>query len=561
MRKLMYSHSIAFIMSRPPRNAAQIDIGPFLDGSLEDSDPWLAAWRELVFISVEDEEADEEEISTLVSRLLPLHDEAGWEIEGVWVSRAELVEGLLRALLAEAENDKAALIASCVLKGQQFSGEMVVHKIAFLILLSAAIDDGKAKEAAAREALALIDAITAEPSPLRLDAFRLIAEALLLQHREEEAVEYMEKALAAATNQQLRLSTTLALARTLFLAGKKAQATALVGDLLPVEEHGLEMEQEVAFTTELVSYYTFVGQDQNAVKLLESRVADLSAADPLDKRLPPLLEMLAAMDAKKHNRPALLKHLGQALEVLGYIVGKGSVQYRAAALRISGTLLEMEMAFEAKSILAALVAEDKRHGYQDEMAQDALREYIAICEDLEEPREAIAARKRLLGILASQGDADRDELMREEVLLAVEHARAGEEDEAVRLLRKVEPKIRALDDEMEQALQLLAMAEAYQHLKDFTAMEREANHAITILKQISGEVDLLADAYTAQAYARRGQGRVLEGRKSIEEALRLIDKAYGRDSEEYEEQRECLDDFPQPQNRSGPRPPQHRERR
>jgi hypothetical protein len=91
-------------------------------------------------------------------------------------------------------------------------------------------------------------------------------------------------------------------------------------------------------------------------------------------------------------------------------------------------------------------------------------------------------------------------------------------------------------------------------------MEREAGQAITILKQITGEVDLLADAYTAQAYARRGQGRVLEGRKSIEEALRLISNAYGRDSEEYEEQKECLEDFPQPQSSPHPRPQHSRDR-
>jgi tetratricopeptide (TPR) repeat protein len=554
----MYSHSIAFVMSRAPRKAAQIDIGHFLDGSLEDSDPWLAAWKELVIEMVEEEEADEEETSVLVSRLLPLHGGASYELEGAWVGRAELVEGLVQALLAEGENDKAALIASLVLKGQHFSGEMAVHKVSFLVLLAAAIDDGKAKEAAAREAMAIIDAVTEEPSPLRLDALRLIAEALVDQGRTDEAVEYMQKAMASATTKPLQLSASLALAKTLFLAGRKAQAAALIGGLLPVGEHGLDMEQEVDFLTEFVSYYSFIGQDQNAQKLLEGRIADLSAADPLDRRLPPLLELLAAVDAKKHNRPALLKHLGQALDVLGRMTGTGSAQYRAAALRASDTLQEMEMDYEAKSILAALVAEDKRHGNQDAMAHEALRDLISLCEELDEPREAVAARKRLLGILAAQGDADREELLREEVLLAVEHARAGEEDEAVRLLRRVEPRVRALDDEMEQALYLLAMAEAHQHLKDFTAMERESSQAIAILKRIAGEVDLLADAYTAQAYARRGQGRLAEGRRSIEEALRLIDKAYGRDSEEYEEQVGCLEDFPL--SPAGARPPR-RDRR
>ena len=154
-----------------------------------------------------------------------------------------------------------------------------------------------------------------------------------------------------------------------------------------------------------------------------------------------------------------------------------------------------------------------------------------------------------------------DEVLREEVLLAVEHARAGEEDAAVRLIRRVEPRVRALDDEGEQAIHLLALAEAHQHLKDWISMEREASQAVAILKTKKKEVDLLADAYTALAYSRRGQGRISEGRKSIDEALRLLERVYGKDSEEFDEQRECLEDFPTTPTYSRDRVPVGREKR
>jgi tetratricopeptide (TPR) repeat protein len=548
-------------MSEAPRTPPHFDIEPFLDGSIEDSDPWLAAWQELVLETAETEEADEEDISALVARLLPLHAEPMWKVGEAMVSRVELIEGLLRALLAEAEFDKVTVIGRDVLDGQPYEGEMKLHRVVLLLLLSAAESDGQAREGRAREALELLNEIAPGATPLRLDALRLISEGLNFQGDDEGAVAAMEEALAMETTKPLELSTKLALARTYFLAGKKPKANALVAELLPVDKHGLDKEQEVAFLSDLVAHYTFIGQDPAAAKLLEARATELAGYDPIDKRLPPILEMLAMLDARKHNRPAMQKHLSQALEVLGNICGKGSVQYRASAMRISAILEEMELPDEAKAMLSALIEEDRRHSYTDELAQEALRSFITLCLELGEPKEAIAARQRLLEVLSTQGIVDMDEVLREELLLAVEHARAGEEDAAVRLIRRVEPRVRALDDEGEQAIHLLALAEAHQHLKDWISMEREASQAVAILKTKKKEVDLLADAYTALAYARRGQGRISEGRKSIDEALRLLERVYGKDSEEFDEQRECLEDFPTTPTYSRDRAPVGREKR
>ncbi len=535
------------------------DIDDIMSAEDGDQDPWLESWKSLMGLVMQDEpQAKDDEILAALDALLPLAKESRWAMDGNDAGPFDLINGLLNVLVQEERPRIAAMLAAHILKKQLWEADTMVRKADLLVVLAAATEDHKKSLSYVREAVTILSGMEGSAAlEQRIDALRLMAGILQEKGETKAAVDVMEDAMRLSEqteSQPIMMIVRLDLATAYMSAGKKVEAASTVAPLLPTNKLGLEPEIEMNLVFDLVTYYMGADSPAEASKLLEDKVAELAKADAKDPLLPEYLEKQAALDAAKDNMKGFLKKLSRAQELRATLYGKGSEQYRDAALKGASLMLGCELLAQARSALMTIVRNDEQENVVDEAAVEALEMFIEVSEKVGAKNDIIEARERLLVYRAQLGDEDLELMLVDQSALAIDYAASGQVDKAKDLLARVMEKAPEVDLSARGDV-LLTVAEGYHLLKEWVEMEKAAVDAEDCLRRSEAEVDQIVDAMTGIAYARRFQGHTDEARGIITKTLELLKEAHGEASEEYQDQLECQEEFQPPKGRGVARPP------
>jgi tetratricopeptide (TPR) repeat protein len=532
---------------RARSNLTDIDLLMNAEGG--DRDPWLENWKALMNVSLQEApQAKEEEVLAAVDPLLPLGSEGRWSMDGSDVGQFDLINGLLHAIVDEDKPRTAALIAGEVLKKQPWETDTMARKADLLVIQAAATEDPRKSIGLVNEALGILTGMGDEFLEQRIDAMRLLAGILQEKGEAKAAAEVMEETMRLAEStgdMPLMMTVRLDLATAYLSAKQKDKAAATIATMLPVEKLGLEPEAEMSLYFDLVTYYMGSGDVAAAVKLLEDKVNSLTKSDAKSPLLPEFIEKQAVLDAARDNLKGFLKKIARAQELRAALYGKGSGEYREAALKAVGLMLGCELLAQARSALVTIVRNDEEENVVDEAAVEALEMFIEVSEKVGAKNDIIAARERLLVYRAQLGEDDLESTLADESALAMDYAQAGQGDKAKELLARVSERISQVDLAVRGEV-LLSVAEAYHMMKMWAEMEKAAVEAEDCLRRSDADVDHIVDAMTGVAYARRYQGHTDEAREIIAKTLEMLKEAHGEDSDEYQDQLECQEEFQPP---------------
>jgi tetratricopeptide (TPR) repeat protein len=511
-----------------------------------EKDPWLEGWKKLLGIAARDMPATKEEMEGAVDALLPLDRGDLWTIDGHGIGPFTMVKALLSHLMDVNKAAAVAAITSRIIAQQPWDEGTIGHKADLLAFQAAAAADHRKALAAIKEALGILDNMTGpEVAGQKIDVLRLLADVLQEKGDRRAAAEVMENAmrLAEATESMpLILSVRLELASAYLASGQKERATATVATLMPTAGFGLKPEEEMDLVFGLAGYYFESGDAATAAKVLEDKTAELSAADPGSRLIPDYVERQAVLEARRDNLKGFLKKLARAQELRAAMYGKGSKEYRAAALEGASMMLEYDLLAQARSALATMVRADGDANAVDELAVEALEMFIEVSGKVDAKIDVVEARERLLACRAQLGEDDLPTTLMDEAALAMDYARSGRGEKAKELLAKAEERVPLVDLSVRGEV-FLDMAESYHALREWDSMEKAATEAVDCLGRSDAGVDKRVDAMTGLAYAKKAKGRPEEAADIIVRTLDMLRDAYGEDSEQYLDQLQCQEDF------------------
>jgi tetratricopeptide (TPR) repeat protein len=435
----------------------------------------------------------------------------------------------------------------------------MVRKADLLVVLAAATPDHKKALNFIREAITILSGMEGKAAlEQRIDALRLMAGILGEKGELKAAVDVMEDAMRLSEQTEsmpIMMIVRLDLATAYLAAGKKAEAASTVAPLIPTSKLGLDPELEMTVVFDLVTYYMGGNMPAEAAKLLEDKVAEISKANAKDPLLPEYLEKQAALDATKENMKGFLKKMARAQELRASIYGKGSLEYREAALKGASLMLGCEMLAQARTALTAIVRNDEQENIVDDTAVEALEMFIEVSEKVGAKNDIIEARERLLNYRTQLGEEDLELMLVDQSALAIDYVGAGQEAKAREMLARVVERAPDVDLSARGDV-LLTVAEGYHLMKDWAEMEKVAVEAEDCLRRAEADVDDIVDAMTGVAYARRYLGHTQEARDIITKTLEMLKEAHGEDSDEYQDQLECQEEFQPPKGGRGvARPP------